>query len=462
MADPAAARPDHGGPPNARRAAGERFPTGIPRRWPRAYGLPDRAVRSIPGAPVRVVHFSDTYLPRRDGVVTSILTLAAALVPHGHSSTLFAPRYPGSAGGPALALEPLASLPSGVAGIRLAAWPRSRHVAAVAAARPDVVHVHTPGPAGLLGILAAGRLGLPLVQTYHTDLQSYADAYRIPTRALRVGIAAYRRRLGLAKTGGRPQQRTELLDRGSAMLLAQTDALVVPTRAVLRRVRLPIDPYLISVVPTGVAHRPVPAGAAAAFRSRWGLPDADPVVLFVGRVNREKGIDLLLDAFARLRAAVPRAQLVLAGAIYDPAWLRRLLTGHGLDSGVVRTGELPAADVAAAYAAADVFAFPSLTDTQGLVLQEAALAGLPVVVVDAELNDLGALAGSAHCVPPEPAALAAGLQRLLGDPGFARAVAGRARLAAQEHTPDRYAAAIAGVYAAAAARRTGWTGTLAA
>ena len=78
---------------------------------------------------MRVVHFSDTYLPRRDGVVTSILTLAEALAPRGHSSTLFAPRYPGSQGGPGLALQPLPSLPSGVAGIRLAAWPRGRHVA---------------------------------------------------------------------------------------------------------------------------------------------------------------------------------------------------------------------------------------------------------------------------------------------------------------------------------------------
>ncbi len=147
---------------------------------------------------MRVVHFSDTYLPRRDGVITSIRTLAHALPRHGCISTLVAPRHPDTPQDPELPVEGLPSVPCGVANLRLAAWPRSRHVAAVAALAPDVVHVHTPGPAGLLGILAADRLGLPLVQTYHTDLHAYLDAYRIPTRALRIGVAAYRRRLGVA------------------------------------------------------------------------------------------------------------------------------------------------------------------------------------------------------------------------------------------------------------------------
>jgi glycosyltransferase involved in cell wall biosynthesis len=410
---------------------------------------------------VHVVHFSDTYLPRRDGIVTSLRTLARALPPHGYTSTLFAPRYPGSAGDRDLELRPLASLPSGVAGLRLAAWPRSRHVDAVAAVDPDVVHVHTPGPAGLLGILAAQRLGLPLVLTYHTDLHSYANAYRIPTRVLRAGVAAYRRRLGSPRPEKRIQRRHDLLDHGNAVLLDRADALVVPTRAVLRRVELPVDPGVLSVIPTGVAHRAVPVGAAAEFRARCGL-GTDPVVLFVGRVNREKGIGLLLGAFAQLREAIPAARLVLAGAVYDQGWLRALLAAPGLEGRVVCTGELPGSDVAAAYAAADVFAFPSLTDTQGLVLQEAALAGLAPLVVDAELNDVGALAGSAHCVSPTVNAVAGGLERLLADPAFARGVALRARTSALAHTPDRYAAAMAGVYERAIARRLGRAPSLAA
>jgi glycosyltransferase involved in cell wall biosynthesis len=416
---------------------------------------------------VRVVHFSDTYLPRRDGVITSIRTLAHALAGHGYTSTLFAPRHPETPHDPGLALEPLPSVPSGVANLRLAAWPRSRHVASVATVEPDVVHVHTPGPVGLLGILAAHRLGLPLVQTYHTDLHAYLDAYRIPTRALHVGVAAYRRRLGrsrgaLVRGSGRAERRRALLDAGSRLLLEGTDALVVPTRAVLSRAALPFDPSRIAVIPTGVAHRPVSADEVAAFRAQWGLTGNAPTVLFVGRVNREKGIDLLLPAFARLVAAEPAARLVLVGAVYERGWLDRLLATHGIADRVTCTGELPSSGVAAAYAAAQVFAFPSRTDTQGLVLQEAALAGLPAVLVDAELHTHGALAGQGFCAEPTPEGLADALVRVLRSPALAASLVEGARSRALAHTPDRYAAAMVEVYQTAAAHRRGWSVGIAA
>ena len=412
---------------------------------------------------MRVVHFSDTYLPRRDGVITSIRTLAHALPRHGFSSTLVAPRHPDTPYDPDLPVEGLPSMPCGVANLRLAAWPRTRHVATVAALGPDLVHVHTPGPVGLLGILAAHRLGLPLVQTYHTDLHAYLDAYRIPTRALRVGVSAYRRRLGAPREViASADRRRGLMDLGNRLLLDRTDAVVLPTRAVLSRTQLPVDPALVSVVPTGVAPRPVADGEVAAFRARWGLRADEPTIVFVGRVNQEKGVDLLVAAFAGLLRDEPRARLVLVGAVYDRSWIDGLLADHGVGHRVVRTGQLPPAEVAAAYAAADVFAFPSRTDTQGLVLQEAALAGLPVVLVDAELHAHGALGGAGLCTEATPSALAAGLLRVLRGPAMAAALAAEGRDRALAHTPDRYAAAMVRVYGVAVERRRGWAAALAA
>jgi glycosyltransferase involved in cell wall biosynthesis len=180
-------------------------------------------------------------------------------------------------------------------------------------------------------------------------------------------------------------------------------------------------------------------------------------VLFVGRVNREKGIDLLIAAFARLLAAEPAARLVLVGAVYDRSWLDRLTVD--VRHRVLLTGELRTSEVAAAYAAADVFAFASRTDTQGLVLQEAALAGLPVVLVDDALHTHGALGGTAWCVEPTAEALGGALLRVLREPSLAARIATAARTRALEHTPDRYAAAMARIYAAAAA---GWSAGIAA
>lgn len=415
------------------------------------------ADRRDPEGGLRIAHFSDTFLPRRDGVITSIRTLAAALAARGHESVLFTPMArPIDVGFP---LVGLASLPCGVADLRLAAWPRSRHVALVAALDADVVHVHTPGPAGLLGVLAAQRLGLPLVQTYHTDLHAYLEAYRIPTTALRIGLAAYRARLGAQapprrialrpvrdawRAERRSATRSDLLDAANAAFFGGTDLIVVPTGAVLRRAMLPVEPDRVVTVPTGVAPRAVAADAGLAFRRRHGIAADAPLVLFVGRVNREKNVADLLAATAVIARTLPSVRVALVGAVYERRWLARLLRTHGVADRVVTTGQLPAASVAEAYAAADVFAFPSLTDTQGLVLQEAALAGVPVVMADPTLYAHGPLTGGAVCAPGE--GFASGIVALLTDPVLAAKTVAAGRLAALRHTPEAYGAGIEAVY----------------
>jgi glycosyltransferase involved in cell wall biosynthesis len=398
---------------------------------------------------MRVAHFTDTYLPRRDGVVTSIQTLDRQLRQAGHENLLVVPRHPDAVAEAGQRLLTLRSVPCGVAGLRLAPWPRQRHVDRVAAWRPDIIHVHTPGPAGLLGVLSARRLGLPLVHTYHTDLEAYADAYRVPTRVLRVAVSACRRRLdggyrpSSHEPGPAPQgDRRAVLAEGLRLLVGGSDAVVVPTPAVLDRTSLPVDADRVRVVPTGVAPVAVTTGAVEDFRRRHRIAAGDRVVLAVGRVNAEKGVDLLVESFARVLAAEPRARLVLVGPVYG----QEPPAGHR----IVLTGQLPPEQVAAAYAltqrSGGVLAFPSQTDTQGLVLQEAAHAGVPAVMTDAELCARGALAGAALCAPATADGFAAAVTALLANPVLARSLADRARRAALAHTPATYADAMLEVY----------------
>jgi glycosyltransferase involved in cell wall biosynthesis len=225
----------------------------------------------------------------------------------------------------------------------------------------------------------------------------------------------------------------------------------------LERIRLPVPDERIFLVPTGVAARPSTPAAVAAFRSRYGLRADDRVVLFVGRINREKGVDLLIDAFVRVLATCPRARLVLVGALYEPKWFDSLLrrAGPRVAERIVLTGQQPSQVVAAAYAAADVFAFPSSTDTQALVLQEAALASLPAVLVDPVLHQCGPLGGAGLRAEPTPAAFAEAIVGLLRNPGAAREVGAAAAARAGRHTPSRYAEAMLAVYAHAAAVKAG-------
>lgn len=442
------------------------------------------------------MHFTDTYLPRRDGVVTSLRTLVGALDDAGHPGLIVVPRHPEQPAEPDVLR--LRALPCGVADLRLSPWllrgaAATGTIAEIATTAPEVVHVHTPGPVGLLGVLTARRLGLPLVQTYHTDLHAYADAYRVPARALRVGVRLYARRLGVPRpimpparpsaaphssyppSGSHPPypphppamlglenrapvaaataRRRAALDATNALLLGDADAVVVPTRAVLDRIHLPVPVDRVFLVPTGVAARRTTPAEAAAFRQRFGIVPADRVVLYVGRVNREKGLELLISAVARVLDGCPEARLVLVGALYEPRWLAGLVRAADprVANRLILTGQQPPEVVAAAYGAAEVFTFPSRTDTQALVLQEAGLAGVPVVLADRTLHEHGALGGAAVCTTPEPGDFAAGVLRLLGDPDAARRLAAAAAARAAQHTPARYAAAIKEVYASAAA-----------
>src|SRR5690606_26897739 len=151
--------------------------------------------------------------------------------------------------------------------------------------------------------------------------------------------------------------------------------------------------------------------------------------------------DLLVSAFARVAAARPRARLLLVGARFEARWYAALMRAAGPEVAqrVIWAGQQPAEVVAAAYQIADVFAFPSSTDTQALVLQEAAHARVPAVLADPVLHRHGALSGAGLCAGPDPDAFAAALMRLLDDPALARVVGAEAAARAAQHTPDQYA-----------------------
>jgi 1,2-diacylglycerol 3-alpha-glucosyltransferase len=148
--------------------------------------------------------------------------------------------------------------------------------------------------------------------------------------------------------------------------------------------------------------------------------------------------------------------------MFEPRWYAGLLrrAGAAVTDRIVWTGEQPADVVAAAYAAAEVFVFPSMTDTQALVLQEAALARVPAVLADPVLHQHGVLRGAGVCSGPDPAAFGVAVVRLLDDPAAARRLGEQAAHRAAEHTPARYAASMLDVYRQATHHHAGRCGHL--
>jgi glycosyltransferase involved in cell wall biosynthesis/predicted metal-dependent phosphoesterase TrpH len=248
----------------------------------------------------------------------------------------------------------------------------------------DVIHVCSPGPAGICGALLARALGLPLVGSYHTELTAYAG--------LRSGEQRVADVTGLAVSAF--YNACEVVLSPSAASDSALAALGMPSARVLRWDR-------------GVDT----ARFDPALRDEALLPG--PInVLYSGRITREKGAELLADAFLLAREHEPRLHLVLAGGGPEQEHVRGRLGEHASFLGWLQGDAL-----ARVYASADVFVFPSATDTFGQVILEAQASGVPTVA----LARGGPLSLIEHRVSgllcePDPQVIADALLELVASP----------------------------------------------
>lgn len=365
---------------------------------------------------VRIAHFSDAAADGVNGIAASIRLLTSEMATRGHPSLVV------STGRGDIRVP---ALPTGMGDFRFSLLPLLPMRRKVRDWRPDVAHVHTPGPLGAAGLTVARELGIPAVYTYHTDMHGYSAFYYYPTLVIRAGTAIYARHLPRGpKIKG--LDRYAAVEAANARVFESARVIILPTATALRHCRTAAHyAHKTRVIATPPPHRPAVSDRR------------DNTVLFVGRVSAEKGIPLLLAAFARLRREMPDARLVLAGPVSRRLGLSRRLARAGLTGHTAVTGVLHGDEVLAVYRNAGVFAFPSTTDTQGIVLHEAALAGLPIVMVDRQLAAAHPLGEAARLAEPTPESLAAALRASLGnDPGEA---VERARRIAYASTPSLFA-----------------------
>lgn len=296
---------------------------------------------------MRIAYFTETFLPKIDGIVTRLTRTLEQLAALGHEALVFAPhRPPETYAGhrvisvPSVAFKPW--YPELMLGL-----PRPRLGRELDRFAPDVVHVVNPVVLGLWGTAIARQRNLPLLASYHTDLPQYTVHMRLPF--LRPISKAFLRDVhNLAHVN-----------------LCTSRPMVNSARGLgIKRVRL-----WPKAVDTERYH---PAKATAAMRARLsgGEPDK-PLMVYVGRLSHEKRLDWLYAPITR----IPGVRLALVGSGPAERYLRERFRG----TATVFTGYLRGEELAAAYASADVFAFPSDTETLGFVAMEAMASGVPVV-----------------------------------------------------------------------------------
>ncbi|MDR7483020.1 MAG: glycosyltransferase family 4 protein [Armatimonadota bacterium] len=369
----------------------------------------------VAAAPVRVGVFTDSYLPRISGVVRSIEAFVSELRRQGHHVSIFAPGYRGFVDADPDVVRFPSVRPPGHPDFPLAIPVDRRFLAKLAARRPSVIHTHSPFLMGAAGRYAARRLGLPLVFTHHTMYAEYVHYVPLfPPRLSRQVVTRY-----------------------TARYCNRCTAVIAPSRAVRAWLRSIGVVTPIEVLPTaGFELARFDRLDPSWVRPRYGVPSGAPLVITVGRLASEKRFDILLAAFADAARGGPAHLLVVGGGPEAPV-LRHLAGQLGVGSQVIFTGPLDHDRVLDCYAAADVFAFASPTETQGLVVIEAMAAGLPVAAVRA--GGVAEAVGDGETgllVDPDPAALAAAIRRLLHDEPLRRRLSAGGREVARAYAID--------------------------
>ncbi len=295
---------------------------------------------------MRIALFTETFLPKVDGIVNTLCYLLQHLAERGHESLLFAPTSPTpeyartriiAVGGRPFPLYPELKLASPMVNIR-------QHLLDF---QPHLVHAVQPITLGTAGMWHARRLGIPVVASYHTDIAGYAAQWGLEW--LQAPIWHTFRAI---------HQQADLNLCPSAETMQQLKAHDFPRLRVWTR---GVDTEQFS-----------PAWRSLAWRQRLtnGHTDA-PLLLYVGRLSPEKRVEWLrplLDHF-------PQVRLAIVGDGPAREKLQRLFAGTATHF----TGYLRGQELAHAYAAADIFTFPSAHETLGNVVLEAMASGLPVV-----------------------------------------------------------------------------------
>jgi len=348
---------------------------------------------------VKIALVTDTYFPRVNGVSASTRTFAREFVKMGHEVHVHAPFYPGYHEEP----EPfqVVRYPSwylffdpedrmGRAGRKKTRTFRDEHY--------DIVHTQTPFSLGGPAVRWGRSSGAKIVHTYHTLFTAYIEHY----------------------IWFLPKNLTVWYAKGfSRRYCDRCDLIVTPSSEMRRElfsynVKTPIE-----VIPTGIPLERFDGKNPARFRKERGFSPEDKLLLFVGRVAEEKNLGFVLRVFRRLLPKVPTAHFLIGGAGPSLEKLKALAREWGIGDRVHFLGYIQGEDWRDCYAAADLFVFASVTETQGLVVTEAMAAETPVVAVNRMgIKDVMEGQKGGLLVEPEEDEFYEAVLRMLTDPEF--------------------------------------------
>jgi glycosyltransferase involved in cell wall biosynthesis len=372
---------------------------------------------------------TNTYLPHVGGVARSVSTFAEEFLKLGHEVLVVAPTFEGrplAARAEAIVerVPALQNFNGSEFSVRLplAAGLSDR----LDAFQADIIHAHHPFLLGDTALRVAMNKNVPIVFTHHTRYEDYTHYVPFASDALKM----------VAKE--LPTHFANLCD-----------GVIAPSESIARLIKRRGVKTTVRVVPTGIDVAAFASANRAAFRSRFKIPDDALLIGHVGRLAKEKNLDYLADAVARVLAKEANARFLVVGDGPAREELVETMTKHGVSDRAIFAGKRTGRVLREAYRAMDVFAFTSRSETQGMVVAEAMAAGLPVVALNASgvrevvrdgENGLLLATGAGR------AEFAAALERIGGDADLRRRLADGARETAREFSRERCAGKVIAFY----------------
>jgi glycosyltransferase involved in cell wall biosynthesis len=352
---------------------------------------------------MKIGFFTDYYLPNTasGGVAISIDIFRRELEKLGHEVYIFCPKEKTKTSNENRIIRFRAIRGFWLWGYR-DTFPYNHHnVKKISKLNLDIVHIHTPAQVGLLGVYIAKKFDIPLVATYHTDLVDYGKVYKRVLLGLFLLSLAFpiiardkslikdflwtlRPTLPIAKWNQRN------IKHMVTALNNRCDLVIAPSEKMKSKLLSYGTKAPIEVLQTGTDTKDLElTNKKISFKKIYTVSENDPLLLFVGRISKEKNIELIIRSLPAILERLPEVKLAIVGQGTNQRNLQKLAKRHSVLNSVIFTGYVSDEARISAYKECDIFTFASVTDTQGLVLNEAALFAKPMVFIDDQISPVG-------------------------------------------------------------------------
>jgi 1,2-diacylglycerol 3-alpha-glucosyltransferase len=347
---------------------------------------------------VRIGLFTDSYLPRMDGIAISVESFRVGLEELGHTVYVFCPKRPEAFIEPTDRIYRFPSIPS------ISNYDQYRdtfpftlkNIRAISKLKLDVIHTFTPAQIGMFGVFLSKRNHIPLVTTCSADFELIYDYKRLAVfpLALAIGTSLAAKKIMSPRTlfhFFKPSYPfIKWLDRSTRISAGffndQCDITTVPSIKTEKEIA-PFMKQKPVVLPSGTDLRLVPKKESKEIRKKYALPEDITLFVSASRLVREKRIDFVIRSFAHLSLVdQKKSGLVIIGDGVELSSLKKLAHRLGIFDKVFFLGRIDHKRVLEVISGCDIYVHASMRETQGLVLNEAAACGKPLIMIDREVN----------------------------------------------------------------------------